>query len=246
MNELSKDQTIRNWIKRPIPDGADIVPQSTMVPWFGQINQAKACTISLNPSYKEFLDVKGEPRLCSRAELGIKDYEELNNQGISRVIEACNTYFENNPYSWFKHVDDFVQNFGYSYYDGTCVGLDLSPWATQTIWGDLDKAVQNKLLKIEQIGVDEKKTYLAYLLQNKKFKYIFLNGKTTVMAVKDIVGLSDFQSAEITYPTGQSTIKYYRANYGETRVVGFSGYLKYLTPEWVYEGYKKALEEWDK
>jgi hypothetical protein len=43
-------------IKRKIDPGMYIVPQSTPIIYFGNYDAAKACTISLNPSNKEFVD----------------------------------------------------------------------------------------------------------------------------------------------------------------------------------------------
>jgi predicted Ser/Thr protein kinase len=63
-------------IRKPIENNMCITKGSTPVIYFGDYDSAKACTISLNPSNREFLDTNGEiltgnaERLCSRKTLG--------------------------------------------------------------------------------------------------------------------------------------------------------------------------------
>jgi len=66
-------------IKRKIEPEMYILPQSTPVIYFGNYDTAKACTVSLNPSDKDFvnnsnilLDNENSERLCSRKKYGIE------------------------------------------------------------------------------------------------------------------------------------------------------------------------------
>jgi len=60
-------------IKRKIDPNMYITPQTTPIVYFGNYDKAISCTISLNPSDKEFinnskklLDYDHKERLCSR------------------------------------------------------------------------------------------------------------------------------------------------------------------------------------
>lgn len=51
---------IEHRIRQPIPDDLCVVQNSIPVIFFGNIDQAKIATISINPSDKEFLNNKKE------------------------------------------------------------------------------------------------------------------------------------------------------------------------------------------
>jgi len=166
-------------IRRPIENNMCITEGSTPVIYFGDYNSAKACTISLNPSDKEFLDKNdkiltgNKERLCSRRKLGKNDGDLLTEEDAEMVLDYCKKYFTKKPYkNWFNKYDYLIKKFGYSYYDNTCVHLDLVQWATTPFW---DKICEN--IKLRHLKDDL--PILEYLL-NKKFKIIFLNGSTVV------------------------------------------------------------------
>ena len=87
-------------IKKNIDPNMCITPQSTPIIYFGNYQMSKACTISLNPSNKEFINNKLElldnfsmERLCSRKKLNKKDEEELSDADANEVLLYCNDYF---------------------------------------------------------------------------------------------------------------------------------------------------------
>jgi len=111
-------------IRRPIVDNMFIVKESTPVIYFGDYDSAKACTISLNPSKREFLGENGElltgneEKLCSRRKLGKNDEDLLTKEDADIVLDYCKTYFTRNPFKdFFDPFDHFINLFGnYSYY----------------------------------------------------------------------------------------------------------------------------------
>ncbi|AEF83808.1 hypothetical protein TREPR_3649 [Treponema primitia ZAS-2] len=154
-------------LKQRIEPDMCITPQTTPIIYFGNYDKSKACTVSLNPSDKEFvnssgclLDINHKERLCSRKKLNKNGNEDLTDAEAETVLEFCNNYFHLRPYkSWFNQFDYFIKQFGnYSYYDDTCVHLDLVQWATSPKW---DKVPQN----IRQKHLDKDLPVLKYLLK---------------------------------------------------------------------------------
>jgi len=224
-------------VKRPIEDNTHIIPGTTPVIYFGNYDNAKACTISINPSDKEFKNDKGEllengkARLCSRKMLNVPDNEELSDSQAEEVIKYCNEYFDNNPYRrWFDPFDFFIKQFDeYSYYKNsgykTCVHLDLVQWATDK-WRRLPEDIKyNHLNKDLPI--------LKHLLNKKDFKIIFLNGITVVDNVKK--GL-DIKLEEKTDKFRKKTLKVYFGKYNEIAVIGWNLVLSHI-------GGKKDIKE---
>ena len=151
MNKTLKAGLIER-IKREIDPSLLIVPQTTPVVFFGDYVKANVCTVSINPSFNEFLSGStllsgASARLCSRAELGIdkENHRKLTDDEAEKVLEGCINYFKKNPYKkWFDPFDDLIKrlsNGKYSYYNDTCVHLDLAQWATNKIWTYLSEGV---------------------------------------------------------------------------------------------------------
>jgi len=215
-------------IKRKIEPQMFIVPQSTPVIYFGNYDKARACTISLNPSNKEFLDNKDnllvgkKERLCSRLRLNKKDSEVLTNSDTDIVIDCCNNYFRNNPYrNWFNKNEHMINKFGYSYFNDTCVHLDLVQWATSPFWGDLDDEIKTIHLKYDL-------PVLKYLL-NKNFGIMFLNGYTTMNNVCTYLNINAVKDTNLTfrYKNGNEiNIKVYTGKYNNIKIIGWSPYLQ--------------------
>jgi len=215
-------------IKRPIENNLSITKQSTPIIYFGNYNKAKACTISLNPSDREFLDKNGnilsgtKERLCSRKKLGKKDADILNDSEANIVEKYCNDYFKINPYKiWFNKYDHLIKKFGYSYYNDSCVALDLIQWATTPFWNGLEENIKSIHLKNDL-------PVMEYLLE-KDFEVIFLNGGTVVSNVK--IYLKNIylieKNAVFKNRNGNSKdIKIYIGSYKKIKVIGWSTYLQ--------------------
>ena len=216
-------------IKRKIEPGLYIVPQSTPIIYFGNYDNAKACTISLNPSNKEFvynknelLDYRKKERLCSRKILNKSDSDVLSADDAEIVLKYCKECFYKNPFNtWFKPFNYFISQYGgYSYYNGTCVHLDLVQWATFEKWS---KVPEN----IKQLHIKNDLPVLKYLLE-KDFEIIFLNGETTVNNVCNYLEIDIIKKPTIfTNINGSaSNLIVYTGKYNKTHIVGWNPYLQ--------------------
>jgi len=173
-------------IKRKIEPNMCITPRTTPVIYFGNYEKARACTISLNPSDREFLDGNNQllptdrARLCSREELGKRDDEELSESDAIKVKKACDDYFNKKPFVKFFHPFNIFLNefWKYSYFNDTCVHLDMVQWATTPRWSRIREN------NIKRTHLDRDLPVLRYLLE-KKFEVIFLNGRTVFDTLSD-------------------------------------------------------------
>ena len=215
-------------IKKPIGNNMNITKGSTPIIYFGDYDNAKACTVSINPSDREFLDKNGkiltnnEERLCSRIKLGRKDTDELTDSDAETVLKYCKNYFKTRPYkTWFNKYDYLINKFGYSYFNDTCVHLDLVQWATTPFWNKVSD--RNKSLHLKNdIPV------LEYLL-NKQFDVIFLNGSTVVTNICRYLNSMDLNEKETFFKNKNGNtckIKVYTGKYKSIKVIGWSTYLQ--------------------
>jgi hypothetical protein len=216
-------------IRRPIESGMCITEGSTPVIYFGDYDSAKACTIALNPSDKEFLVNGGmltgkAERLCSRRTLGKNNGDLLTEEDAKKVLDYCKNYFSRNPFrDFFDPFNHFVKLFGnYSYYDGTCVHLDLVQWATTPKWGDIPSEIRDKHLEKDL-------SILEHLLNNNKFEVIFLNGSTVVSTIRDnLKGMNvNEKRAKFKNTKGKETnMTVYTGDYNNIKIIGWSLFLQ--------------------
>ena len=239
------DSIISERLKRPINKYLNITPKTTPIIYFGNYDSARACTISLNPSEREFIDEHGnilnkfEERLISREKLGKKDEEALTDEDVLKVLDGCKNYFKKNPYNWFDRMEEFIRNFGYSYYDDSCVGLDLVQWATTPFWGELDDETKRNHLNND-------KHVLEHLLnKNKDFEKIFLNGETVVSEFKKCFRYKiSLQEYLMDYKKQSgSKIKIYYGYYNTIKIIGWSRYLKYASTEIIIKRINEIIEK---
>lgn len=164
--------------RQPVPAGLPVVSGSTPVVSFGDPTTATVATLGLNPSVLEFRDAArrpltgGDRRLTDRLVLGVADDIELTREQAEAVIEACHDYFSVNPYRrWFDHLDAVLTDaVGCSYYTGSACHLDLTPWATDPVWGRLDDPqVTGALLEVG-------KPLLAAQLAAPGLRLVVVNG----------------------------------------------------------------------
>jgi hypothetical protein len=209
-------------IRREIPPDLCVIKETTPIVYFGNYTTATACTISLNPSSREFLDNSGSlltgrmSRLCSRRELCRRDTDVLSVADSVSVIHACDVYFQNRPYrAWFNKVERFLKHYSYSYFNGSCVHLDLVQWATNPIWRYLSQSVKSELL-------EQDLSFLIHLL-SKDFQHIFLNGETVVTELSKHI---DFKLNVIEVMYNCKRMKIYSGDYQNARVIGWSAYLQ--------------------
>ena len=145
-------QYITERIRQPTPINAPVVPGSTPVLAFGDPSTVWVATLGLNPSKVEFLDREGrmlagdERRLETLASLHCADLTTAPDVAVAEVFAGCDNYFRRRPYGWFNKLERVLRHAGASYFDGTACHLDLVLWATDPVWGKLDRATRETLL----------------------------------------------------------------------------------------------------
>jgi hypothetical protein len=226
-------------LKEKIDPCLKITPRSTPVIWFGNYDKSIVCTISLNPSDKEFYKqpkkqkeyvrpenlLKGdEERLCSRDLLNKNDNEQLSDDDIKIVKNYCNNYFKNKNYyrEWFDSLNDFLIEFGnYSYFDDSCVHLDIVQWATTPKWDGIDFDIKQKHLNNDL-------KIIKYLIDNKDFKIIFLNGRSVLDIISEYL-MINLDKKNILYKNindEERNINIYTGIYNNTKIIGWNKYFQ--------------------
>jgi len=165
-------------VRREPPIADVVVEGSTPVVSFGDFQKVRVATLGINPSNLEFVDQKGELRQGEKRRLAVLDSLKAESLGrltdsqAETVIDECNRYFDVNPYSWFKTLDEVIQpGLGVSYFDGTLCHLDLCQWATKKKWGDLDSRTRNFLL-------EDGLSHLRNQLTKSSISLVIVNGRS--------------------------------------------------------------------
>lgn len=231
-------------IRRAMPDDLGVVPDSLPVVSFGDPARATTATISLNPSWLEFLAPDGtwllgeRRRLPSLVSLGVEDPRELKDEEVERAIAECNLYFDGpNWYrAWFGWLESLQQAAGTgSYLDGTACHLDLVQWATRPAQGDLPDPVWRRL-------VEEDSDFLRWQLANTNVKLVYLNGAAVVRWMRLAELVADFEEERLPYQAsnGGSSLRVFRA---VADGVLFVGWNRPLAGALSKEG-RRVLAEW--
>jgi hypothetical protein len=175
-------------LRRPPPDGCNVIPGSTPVVGFGDPRNAKVATIGLNPNRLEFLDPEAsllredDQRLETLLSVGANSLANVDAQVLARVFEGCNWYFERRPYRrWFDVLERVLNGIGVSYYRGTACHLTLVQWATNPTWGLLPESS-----RVELLGEDA--PFLRQRIASERIELVLLNGRGVVAAFTDTVG----------------------------------------------------------
>jgi hypothetical protein len=98
--------TVAERIRRPMPPGLRVLPESLPVVSFGDPDVAVVATLSLNPSWREFQEPTGawrlgaERRLASLKSIGAEDPRNLEHDQVAQVVAESNAYFRG-P-NWYK------------------------------------------------------------------------------------------------------------------------------------------------
>lgn len=99
----------------PLPN-MNIITGSTPVVAFGNAQISRVATLGLNPSKLEFLDSNGieltesKRRLETLKSLKVNDRKNISNWQAKQILDGCNNYFHNNPYSfWFNKLEKILR-----------------------------------------------------------------------------------------------------------------------------------------
>jgi hypothetical protein len=178
---------IETRIRQPRPHGIPVVPGSTPVVAFGDVQKAEVATLGLNPSKLEFLDRDGneltgaDRRLETLSSLEEGDLSSASPDTIRRVFEGCNAYFQKRPYrKWFDVLEKILRPLEVSYYRGTAYReaachLDLVQWATDPTWRNLGGALKKNLIEADLAFLQEQ-------LSRIRIRLLLLNGSGAVNA----------------------------------------------------------------
>lgn len=216
--------TIAQWqiemASRSAPAVVGIVERSTPVLSFGDPLRAEVATLGINPSRLEFCSSAGvflrgdERRLATTDSLGAAPGQPLTVDQARQVVADCNSYFDRNPYDWFKPLDALLgQAVGVSYFDRTACHLDLVQWATDPVWGRLGDSASAGLL------LAEGRPYLELLLSRSDVHLVLLNGAAVVRQVSR-AGLAQLHEVK-RIPVGSIVCRLFA---GEGRGINYVGW----------------------
>jgi hypothetical protein len=192
---------IADRIRRPMPTGLSVLPNSLPVVSFGDPNLATVATLSLNPSWIEFQSKSGawlrgvDRRLASLISLGADDPKELDDQQVAQAVAESNAYFRGGNWykAWFHWLESLVAGSGAgSYLDGSACHLDLVQWATKPAQGKLPSAVWSRL-------VDDDHDFLRWQLAASNVSVVLMNGAATVTWVENAGLLSGIEFDDVGY-----------------------------------------------
>ena len=170
-------------VRRLPPEGTPVIPLATPVIAFGDPSAARVATIGINPSAREFLEngrllAGSVRRLATLPSLGAERLDQLTDEQAEEVLQECASYFSRNPYRrWFDQLDDLIgAACDASYYNGSACHLDLVPWATDPVWGQVEASAREKLLA-------DGLPLLRRELDRSAFDVILLNGRGVIEQV---------------------------------------------------------------
>ena len=100
-------------------DGSEVLKWACPVPYFGCLETARAATVGINPSPREFVDEDGcelqgaKRRLPTLRSLGLRDWYEADWGHLRAILASCDAYFEQRPYDrWFRVLDALLAPLG--------------------------------------------------------------------------------------------------------------------------------------
>ena len=219
-------QDILDYIRRPIPKGLPIVPQSIPIVFFGDIETAKYATIAINPSNREFTNTKHElfsekkKRFVDRDALGVGDYDILSLKQAEMVYQSLRNFFHKRPYmQWFGQLEKLFSEVNMSYFKGDIINLDISPWATSVKWKDLTDKQRADL--VHHTG-----DLLTTILGAGQLRCLFANGRTAIDHVGKYIARLTYHST--IYLNTKCDIMV--GEFGNLKIVGWSNYLQQQRP----------------
>jgi hypothetical protein len=194
-NEL-EELTLEKIASMTPPIDCGVIPKTTPVISFGDFTSAKIATLGINPSAKEFMSggklLVGENKRLSD--------EELGTYNPTDIWFKCKYYFRGNPYwSWFNHLEELLLQVGASYKTNAC-HLDLSPWATDPIFGSLNPQQQQNLLNHDR-------DFLNWQIVESPIRTVLFNGSTVYKTIEAAQNYHLQKVGEISYTSGGQTRK---------------------------------------
>jgi len=207
-------------VRRSPQEGCMVVQGSTSVVSFGDPVRATVATIGFNPASAEF---RGNRGLATLDSLGVSSYEEINESHGMNILDGCAEYFGKNPYDrWFLPLDCILRaGARASYYvdarsdarylDLAC-HLDLVQWATDPVWGKLEKSTQDRLLESNM-------PFLRQQLCKGRYRLVIINGS----GVKKLIDrFWSMQWNELRHPNVSPSVGLHECQFGNTQILAWS------------------------
>ena len=167
-----------------------VIPWAQPVLSFGSIAQSKMATLGLNPSNREFVDQYGNEltggarRFHTLSSLDIQSWHEADPRHKKSLVDACENYFNGNPYdNWFRALERIFSGSSLSYYGmfAEVCHLDIVPFATFEKWGELSPSKRSGL--IAATG-----NTLGNILRHSNIEVLILNGQSIIEALQEASG----------------------------------------------------------
>ena len=179
-------------LRRPATPSA--VPQSLPVLFFGNLFTAKAASVGLSPSRREYQDKHGqeltgtERRFQTVGSLHAESRETLTDRQCELALETMRDYFlPGRPvYSWFRPLSRVAEGMGLWYDQGEIAHMDLSQEATDPNWGELKKQEPYEFAILQDAGI----AYLRWQLMAFGTNTIVCDGKTALETVIALLTLA--------------------------------------------------------
>ena len=176
------------------PGGCGVIPMTTPVISFGVFTTAKIATLGINPSAKEFTS-GGKLLTGENKRLSDEEFQPFN---PTDIWFKCKYYFLGNPYwSWFSHLEELLLQVGASYKTTAC-HLDLSPWATDPIFGNLNPQQQQNLLNHDR-------DFLNWQIVESPIRTVLFTGATVYKTIEAAQNYHLQKVGEISYTSGGKT-----------------------------------------
>jgi hypothetical protein len=186
---------------------------SLPVVFFGDLFHARAATIGLNPSDKEYLNPSGEEldgderRFQTLRSLGATDRASLTDEQCEHAVETmCSYYEEGKPvYGWFRPLDRVTRAMGLRYDQGDVAHLDLAQEATSPTWSNLRKSSPAEFAALRSNDL----AFLRWELESFPLNLLICNGRTVYDEVSDLVSAKTVEEGSmklIRWFVGKATI----------------------------------------
>jgi hypothetical protein len=156
---------------------------------FGRLETSRVATVGLNPSNREFVDLRGaelvgdDRRFETLRSLGLRSWKGADRQHVGRIAASLLQYFARNPYNaWFNRLDGLISATRASFYAGTASHVDLIPFATFPKWSALSAKHKEVLLQMSGNTV-------ALMVRDSPIRVLVLNGASVVYNFQKMFGL---------------------------------------------------------
>lgn len=168
---------------------AGVIPWSSPIPVFGSLETSRVATVGLNPSNREFVDLRGAElvgdnrRFETLRSLGLRSWKAADRYHVSRIGSSLLQYFARNPYdAWFGRLDDLISVTRASFYAGTASHVDLIPFATFPKWSALSAKHKEALLQMSG-------NTLALMVRKSPIRVLVLNGASVIHNFQKMFGM---------------------------------------------------------